>query len=198
MDIAEPIERCRLAAIDFESAGAAPGQTDQPVQIGIAQLESLNSPIELWDSYIATDHPVLWSASRIHGITNQTLQGAPSFLSLWQPIKKRLSNAVVIGHNHATERRFLRRFPGHHFGPWVDTLVLARMILPDLPDYSLQGVTTALGLIDELEQAVPGKTWHHALFDATASLLVVRFIIRTYHLESVPLNTLGAALREFF
>ena len=31
----------RFAAIDFESAGAARGDTDQPVQIGIAACSSL-------------------------------------------------------------------------------------------------------------------------------------------------------------
>ncbi|MFR0851333.1 MAG: 3'-5' exonuclease, partial [Akkermansia sp.] len=63
------IGRLRFAAIDFESAGAARGDTDQPVQIGIAACSFLEVEPELWTSYIATDRPVLWSASQVHGIT---------------------------------------------------------------------------------------------------------------------------------
>ncbi|MFR1410868.1 MAG: hypothetical protein ACLSUW_00150 [Akkermansia sp.] len=37
------IGRLRFAAIDFESAGAARGDTDQPVQIGIAACSRLRT-----------------------------------------------------------------------------------------------------------------------------------------------------------
>ena len=36
-----PLGQLPVAAIDFESAGAAPGETDQPVQIGIVRVNSL-------------------------------------------------------------------------------------------------------------------------------------------------------------
>ena len=36
----EPMGRLAYAAIDFESAGAAPGETDLPVQIGIVRVDS--------------------------------------------------------------------------------------------------------------------------------------------------------------
>lgn len=120
----------RFAAIDFESAGAARGDTDQPVQIGIAACSSLEAEPELWTSYIATDRPVLWSASQVHGITTEMLADAPPFHALWPDIRSRLGGAVVAGHNPATERKFLRRFPGHGFGPWLDTLVLGKMCVP--------------------------------------------------------------------
>lgn len=50
-----PISELRFAAIDFESAGATRGDTDQPVQIGIAHGRLLFDEPELWVSYIATD-----------------------------------------------------------------------------------------------------------------------------------------------
>ena len=117
---ADMIGGLRFAAIDFESAGAARGETDQPVQIGIAACPSLEGEPELWTSYISTDKPVLWSASQVHGITTEMLADAPSFPSLWPAIRSRLGDAVVVGHNPATERKFLRRFPGHGFGPWLE------------------------------------------------------------------------------
>ena len=190
------IQECRFAAIDFESAGAAPGEPDQPVQIGIALIGGWQEKPLLWESYIATNKPVLWSASKVHGITTDMLAGAPSFLSLWNTIRTYLEGAVVIGHNPATERRFLRHFPGHGFGPWIDTLALARMCLPGLPDYSLRSVADALGVSDSLAALLPGKTWHNALFDAAASLFIFQVIVRELHLEESPLDTLGAAIKQ--
>ena len=47
------------AAIDFESAGTAPGETDCPVQIGIVRVEQLFSDApQLFTSYIACQRPV--------------------------------------------------------------------------------------------------------------------------------------------
>lgn len=184
----------RFAAIDFESAGAAPGDTDQPVQIGIAVCASLGEEPELWTSYIATDRPVLWSASQVHGITAGMLADAPSFPSLWPDIRSRLGRSVVVGHNPATERKFLRRFPGHGFGPWLDTLALGKMCVPGLPDYSLSTLCDALGLTSSVNALLPGRWWHDALYDALASLLVVRFLVRELKLSSQPLEVLGKAV----
>ena len=100
--LSDTIGGLRFAAIDFESAGAARGETDQPVQIGIAACSRLEDEPELWTSYIAVEKPVLWSASQVHGITTEMLADAPSFPSLWPEIRSRLGQAVVVGHNPAT------------------------------------------------------------------------------------------------
>jgi DNA polymerase-3 subunit epsilon len=189
------IADCHFAGIDFESAGSAPGETDQPVQIGIANVDFWDNRPRLWESYIAVDRPVRWSASKVHGITTDMLWNAPSFTSLWGDIRSRLQQTVVIGHNPSTERRFLRHFPGHGFGPWIDTLVLARFCLPDLTDYSLSSVADALCLQPALHDLMPNKTWHDALFDATASLLITQEIIRQLNLEQQPLECFGSAIK---
>ena len=96
--LSDTIGGLHFAAIDFESAGAARGETDQPVQIGIAACSRLEDEPELWTSYIAVEKPVLWSASQVHGITTEMLADAPSFPSLWPEIRSRLGQAVVVGH----------------------------------------------------------------------------------------------------
>ena len=176
--LSDTIGGLRFAAIDFESAGAARGETDQPVQIGIAACSRLEDEPELWTSYIAVEKPVLWSASQVHGITTEMLADAPSFPSLWPEIRSRLGQAVVVGHNPATERKFLRRFPGHGFGPWLDTLALGRMCVPGLEDYSLSSLCGALGLTCSVEALLPARRWHDAMYDALASLLIVRFLVK--------------------
>ena len=191
-----PIGSLSFAAIDFESAGAEQGKTDHPVQIGIASCGAQEETPDLWISYIATDTPVLWSAARIHGITTDMLRHAPSFPSLWADIRTRLAGKIIIGHNPSTERRFLRTFPGHGFGPWVDTLMLAKMCLPGLHNYSLSHVADSLDITSSVRTLLPGKNWHDALFDALASLLIFRKICGELHLEQTPLHGLGKAVRE--
>lgn len=191
---ADILRHLSFAAIDFESAGAAPGETDQPVQIGIARIDGTAGAIRTWTSYIAVTRPVRWTASKIHGITTEMLAEAPPYISLWPPIKEHLEGTVAIGHNHSTEQRFLRQFPGHGFGPWLDTLALARACLPALPSHSLGAIASALGLTEQISAIVPGKTWHDALYDATASLCILLCLIRELQLEDAPLDRLGFAL----
>lgn len=189
------IGECFFAALDFESAGAEVGETDVPVQIGIARQEGLFSSLMLWESYIYTDKEIQWSASRIHGITKKDLIHAPTLISLWIDIRAHLSGAVIVGHNLGTEKRFLRQFPGHGFSPWLDTLVLARECMPSLKDYSLEAVSCALGIVTRVQRVCPGKSWHNALFDATASLFIVQEIVSQLSLESLPLYDFGKALK---
>ncbi|RYD60234.1 MAG: 3'-5' exonuclease, partial [Verrucomicrobiaceae bacterium] len=44
---------CRFAAIDFESAGAARGRTDVPVQVGVATWSATDGHGERFMSYLA-------------------------------------------------------------------------------------------------------------------------------------------------
>ncbi len=192
-----PIARLSFAAIDFESSGAAPGETDMPIQVGMLRAPSLFEPAELFCSYLACEHPVRWVASRKHGITTADLKGAPSMLSLWTTFRHFLGGAVVVGHNPSTERRFLRVFPAHGFGPWLDTLALARHCLPTLRDLTLASVCEALAVVPAVDKTVPGKTWHDALYDAAASLEVLRMVVQTLQLHDRPLRTLSFALKSY-
>lgn len=191
-----PVAELSYAAIDFESAGAAPGETDCPVQVGIVRAESLFDPApERFCTYIACPHPVRWSASKVHGITSAMLQNAPTLASLWPNFKRLLSNSVVVGHNPATEQRFLRAFPGHGFAPWLDTLSLARKAMPGQADYSLSSLCDTLAVISNIRRLAPGKTWHNALFDAVGSLELLRALVRGLHMENAVLSQLAFAVK---
>lgn len=189
-----PLSELPVAAIDFESAGAAPGETDQPVQVGIVRAATLFGTEECFVSYIACTRPVRWSAARIHGITTDQLQDAPAFADLWPELRRLLGGCVVLGHNPATERRFLSLFPGHGFGPWLDTLALSRHALPTLADHSLSAVCNALGATPEVQRLIPGRHWHDALFDAAGSLCLFRELVRGLDMGQATLPGLSFAL----
>jgi DNA polymerase-3 subunit epsilon len=184
------VRQCRFTAIDFESAGASRGMTDSPVQIGLASWSTEGGHGDAFVSYLATDQPVLWSARKIHGIGPEDLADAPSLLSLWPELKQRLAGAVVVAHGKGTEKRFLRAFPGHGFGPWIDTLLLSRAVWPGHADHSLGALCESHGLGARIASLVPGRSWHDALFDAAGSLVLLEHLIETLSLGDHPLESL--------
>ena len=125
-------------------------------------------------SYLSCDRPVVWSARKVHGISDADLEGAPSLLSLWPEIESRLRGCPVVAHGAGTEKRFLRAFPLHGFSPWIDTLPIVRAAFPGLPDHSLETACTEAGVVGELRGFLPRLDWHDALFDALACLLLAR------------------------
>lgn len=177
------VRHCRFTAIDFESAGAARGKTDTPVQIGLASWSAATGHDDSFVSYLRTDQPIQWAARKVHGIGPEHLADAPALLMLWPDVKKRLAGAIVVAHGKGTEKRFLRAFPGHGFGPWIDTLLLARAAWPDLPDHSLGALCGAHGLTASIQELVPEKSWHDALFDAVASLVLLAHLIDSHALD---------------
>lgn len=184
------IRHCRFTAIDFESAGASRGKTDSPVQVGLATWTTEQGHDDAFVSYLYTDQPIQWSAQKVHGIGPAQLAGAPPLLTLWPELKRRLAGAIVVAHGKGTEKRFLRAFPGHGFGPWIDTLLLARAAWPDLPDHSLGALCDSRGLSETIRSIVPEKSWHDALFDAVASLVLLAHLVETHALAEQSIDSL--------
>ncbi len=179
-----------FTAIDFESAGAARGQTDVPVQLGLASWVPGSEVGERFVTYLHSEREIAWAAQRVHGISTADLEDAPTLLSLWPVIKERLAGKLVVAHGKGTERRFLGAFPGHGFGPWIDTLLLGRAVWPDLPDHSLGALCEHLGVTPAIDALVPGRRWHDALYDACASLVVLRHLVESLDLGERPVDLL--------
>lgn len=185
------VREIEFAAIDFESAGAEPGATDVPVQIGIALLRGLEiSPDDFFSSYVATEKAITWRAQKVHGISRRDLENAPSLPDLWPEIKSRLAGRWVVAHGAATERRFLRAFPFHGFGPWVDTVKLARAVLPSLSSHALGDIALACEMGNNLSALHGTFRWHDALSDSVACLAVLRHCILTADLAEQPAEIL--------
>jgi len=182
----------RFAAIDFESAGALRGSTDVPVQIGVAVVGA-DGAIDLsrcFVSYLASERPVLWSARKVHGISDDDIRGAPTLLDVWPEVRERMRGSWIVAHGAGTERRFLKAFPGHGFGPWVDTLQIFRQVLPDAKSHSLSYLCREVGIEDQCLASLPDFRWHDALSDAIACLLLLQHWIRETQMNDLPPETL--------
>ena len=185
------VREISAAALDFESAGERPDEAGVPIQIGIAAMERLEPQVDaFFRSYLNPGRPVTWAARKVHGIGDDDLSGAPSLLSLWPEIRGRLVGRWIVAHGSGTEKRFLRAFPLHGFGPWVDTLTLSRKILPGRHSYALADLCGELGVESEAATLLPGFRWHEALSDALASLLLLRRLVQLADVADHPAEIL--------
>jgi DNA polymerase-3 subunit epsilon len=184
----------KFAAIDFESSGFGDDGTDEPIQIGIAAMENGEiDPKSYLREFISPQQqrPISDAAYAVHRIAAKDLIGAPKMISLWPDIRRSLSNKVVVAHGAGTEKRFLRAFPLHGFKQWVDTLKVARTLIPDAPSHSLGDLIKSLDLEAEIRAICPSLSWHDALYDAVASLVLLRFLIRERLPPNTPLDLIG-------
>jgi DNA polymerase-3 subunit epsilon len=185
-----------FAVIDFESAGSAPGLTDEPVQIAVIHWNGEEIKTVL-NSYLRPSRKVTWSAKEVHGIDDEMLVRAPLFVDLWPQVKASLSTRWVVAHGAATEKRFLRVFPFHGFGPWVDTLTLTRAVYPSLPSHALSDAVEKLGLTPQLP--TEGFRWHDACSDAIATAVLLCHLIQVTEIDQEPAEILTRPnLTEYF
>jgi len=185
-----------FAVIDFESAGSAPGLTDEPVQIAVIHWNGEEIKTAL-NSYLRPSRKVTWSAKEVHGIGDEMLVRAPLFVDLWPQVKASLGTRWVVAHGAATEKRFLRVFPFHGFGPWVDTLTLTRAVYPSLPSHALSDAVEKLGLTPQLP--TEGFRWHDACSDAIATAVLLRHLIQVTEIDQEPAEILTRPnLTEYF
>ena len=137
-----------FAAIDFETTGYENGEKNEPWQLGLA---------------LVRDGVVVETREWFFG-TALTPDAQPIF-DQWDDFAPHLIGRRLVAHNIATERTILTRLaPLTKWGPWVDTLKLARARYPKLPSYALGDLCAMFGCVPD----IPGRTWHDALFDAVA------------------------------
>lgn len=110
--------------------------------------------------------PISEFASRIHGITDADVAGAPSFDDVADDLADLLENTVLIGHNVKVDLDALGRgVDGLRPRRVIDTLRLAKRIVPGLPSYSLHRLGEHFALTDKVIQETGGRP-HTATYDA--------------------------------
>ena len=174
------LKNLEFASIDFESTGHREGIGDEPIQIGIAVMKEFEiDKNSFFRSYIkpSNDLQITSRSQSVHRIKNEQLEKSPVLYELWPTINELLGKRVVVAHGAGTEKRFLRSFPMHGFDIWIDTLQLAKKVLPKSTDYSLGALIEDINANEEIKAICPGLDWHDALFDAVASLFLLKKLL---------------------
>lgn len=169
-----------VVALDFETTGTVAGYPNEPWQLGLVRVNAGEVvPSSRWETlFHVGDRPFSPRAVGRYAEMRADLAAAPSPMALWPELSARLVGAPLAAHNAATERTVLTRLaPLTRFGPWIDTLRLARLAYPDLASYALGDLVAALGLVPAVNALCPGRTWHDALYDACAgAVLFAHFV----------------------
>lgn len=187
-----------LTVLDFESTGAVRGHADEPWQVGLVEMRHGRVTGRCFESWLRVDadRPFNPYAPGRHAEIRHVLAAAPPLAELWPAWRPCLEHRPLAAHNVGTEKKFLRRAaPLHEFGPWIDTLKLARHVRPDLAGHALAEVCAALGLTARAREFCPGRGWHDALFDAFASALILERCLAQPGWENVSVEALSRGLR---
>lgn len=176
------IRETTLAVLDFETTGSVPGFDNEPWQIGIIFMESgWVVPESAFDSLIRVDanRPFNAYAPGDHHKRRDEIAVAPEVANVWKTIEPLITGRPLVAHNIAVEKKFLRKMaPMHHFGPWVDTLKLARHAWPGAPSHKLEDLIAGLNLADRVRACCPEGGPHDALYDAAACAVLLEHLLQ--------------------
>ena len=188
-----PGERPLLAVdavvLDTETTGLDPARA-RIIQIGAVRIRSGRlAPGEVFDTLVDPREPIPPASTRIHGIDDREVAGAPTFAATVEALEQWLGDALVIGHAIGFDLAILKRETERLGRPWrkpraLDTRLLARIANPDLPDVSLEVLASWLGL-----EEITGR--HTALGDARATAAI--FLALVPRLRDKGIRTVAEA-----
>ncbi|MFB2557380.1 3'-5' exonuclease [Herbiconiux liangxiaofengii] len=124
-----------FATIDFETTGLVPGD-DRAIEIAVVHSDVDGTVTGSWDTLIDPGRGP--GPTRIHRITAEHLEGAPTFADIAPELLGLLSGRVVVAHNIAFDQRFLLAelarigYRPRHPLVTLCTMQLARHYLPGL------------------------------------------------------------------
>ena len=181
MDLTMAIFDIEITVLDYESTGSLSGYSNEPWQIGMVSLKGGKVDADsMFESLLRVDadRPFNPHAPGRHGMLRNEIAAAPSQQELWPRIKSRLTEYPLCAHNVATEKKFTRAAaPMHRFGPWIDTLKIARKVWPGCPSYALGDLVAMLGLSKGIDALCSGRSAHDALYDAVASAKLLEHLL---------------------
>jgi DNA polymerase-3 subunit epsilon len=163
------IDACRFAVVDVETTGMRARGGDRIVEIAVVVLSG-NEPRVVFESLVDPGVPLTPFFTRLTGITDAALCGAPRFAEIADALLASLTGTVFVAHSVRFDWAFvaaeLERARGLVIqGPRVCTVRLARRLLPPLDRRNLD---TVAHFFD-----IPIEGRHRAKGDAVATARIL-------------------------
>ena len=195
--IPEAFEARRLSdlpcvAFDTETTGLDSAR-DELVQIGAVRvLRGRLVESERLDFLVDPGRPIPVGASRVHGIDDAQVAGAPGPQAAVQRFHAFARETVLVAHNAPFDLAFLNRHAstlGLRFDqPILDTVLLSAVVFGTSEAHSLDALCARLRI------EIPEAERHTALGDARATAHALRALLPM--LEARGITQLGALLAE--
>jgi DNA polymerase III subunit epsilon len=151
-----------FVAIDFETANA---DLASICQVGVATFDG-GRVLECWGSLVDPQDDFDWVNVDIHGIDENTVQGAPTFDQLYPALKQRLQGNIVVSHTAFDRIALSRALEKYNLATiacqWLDS---ARVVRRAWRQWSFSGY----GLRNVCKELQITFTPHDAVEDARAA-----------------------------
>ena len=168
------LSRDTFWVIDVEGNGAKPPEI---VEIAIVEVRDLTLQQRRMEWLVKPQAPISPQVTRIHGITDEDVAQSPDIEEIADDIVTWTSDGKVLGHNVKVDvDAITRAIPMWRPTMAVDTLKLAKLVLPGRTSYRLESLGANLGL-SRIAERESGKEQHSALFDSILTgLLFIRLV----------------------
>jgi DNA polymerase-3 subunit epsilon len=169
-DAASPtLDACRFAVVDVETTGTNARAGGRIVEIAVVVLDG-SEPRVAFHSLVNPGVPLSPFVTRLTGISDAVVRGAPRFEEIADGVLAALAGTVFVAHSVRFDWGFvaaeLERTRGLLLqGPRICTVKLARRLLPPLDALNLDSVADFLGI------TIEGR--HRATGDAVATARIL-------------------------
>ena len=170
---------------DVETTGSAAGKGGAITEIGALKLVG-GEVIDQFTTLINPGRPIDPFVVRLTGITDRMVSDAPSISEVMPRFEEFVEGCVLVGHNVHFDCSFVTAARGGSPLPneVLDTLKLARCLVPGLKRYRLSALVSHFGV-----RQAPN---HRALSDAAATTEVFRRLLKL--LGSAGIKSVGEAV----
>ncbi len=160
-----------FVVFDIETTGFSPVK-NKIIEIGAVKVEH-GMIVDRMDEFINPEVPIPFEIERLTGINDAMVMNAPTVDAILPRFLDFVGDAVLVAHNASFDVSFIRHnaeLLGRSIEPTVlDTVTLARVLLPNLNRYKLDTVAKALH--------VSLENHHRAVDDAEATAgIFLRFV----------------------
>lgn len=166
-----PLADCTYVVFDTETTGLRPG-ADELIELSAIKLVN-GEIVDEFATFVRPTRPLTRETTELTGITAADVSGAPSAEEAVTRFLDFVGDACLVAHNAAFDWAFLTRIVGRlerrFEPPLIDSVGLARAVVPGLKNYKLDTLTARFGVKNE------GR--HRAGGDARATAAVFRQLL---------------------
>ncbi len=175
----------KFVVFDIETTGFSPDK-NRIIEIGAVKLEN-GKITDRFSTFVNPSVPIPYDIEKLTGISDEMVAGAPSIESVMPEFIEFSAGAVMVAHNAEFDMSFMKK----NADPLglslertvIDTVSLARILLPNMKRYRLDSIAKALH--------IPLDNHHRAVDDAESTALIfLKFVQMLAERDITTLNGL--------
>ena len=175
------LEDATYCVLDLETTGISI-TTEKITEVGIMKVKN-GEVIDEFEIFVNPEKPIPQRVVEVTNITDEMVKDAETIDKVFPKILEFVGDSIIVAHNASFDVGFLKhnaKLLGYEFNnTYIDTLPLAKDLLPDLKKYKLGKIADSLGI--EVDVA------HRALADVDTTVKVFNVMLKK--LKDKGINT---------